>query len=395
MVLASRWRDRPQLLVVTVDHGLRRESCEEARMAAQNADRLGLPWRIVAAPLRSEGGNLQDWARRARYQCLVDAAREAGFDTIMTAHHKDDQAETFMLRLARGSGVYGLAAMAEEGIVDGILLARPLLGTPRDTLTEIAEASGLPIVNDPSNANPRFDRVRMRELMPALSERGLTSSRVAETAARLRRAAAALDHYAMALLSDRFNADTFGVVEGDAGALLAAPEEVALRALALILRAVGGAAYTPELDSVEGLRSAILALGRNETLRRTLHGVVLTTEEGRLTARREWGRAGPPHVAATAGSTLVWDRRFRALVPLLDGVLEVGPLGRSEMVVKSPRADATTLRTLPGLYQNGALVAVPDCLGLAGAGQPLGSLTIECLVGGRLNPAAGGRAAAG
>jgi len=389
MLLASQWRDRPSLLVVAVDHGLRPESSGEARMVAENAGRLGLPWRIAAAPPRPDSGNLQDWARRARYQCLVDAAREAGFDTIVTAHHQDDQAETFLLRLARGSGVYGLAAMQEEGIVDGIHLARPLLGVPRSALTEVARASGLPIVDDPSNANPRFDRVRMRELMAALSERGLTSSRIAETASRLRRAASALDLYATALLRDRFNADCFGVVEGDAAALVAVPEEVALRTLALILRAVGGAAYTPELDSVEALRSAILTLGEGKRLKRTLHGVALGVENGRLTARREWGRAGPAGLPAAAGSTLVWDRRFRATVPLLDGALEVGPLGRSEMALKSPRADAAALRTLPGLYRNGTLVAVPDGLDLCGGDLSLRPLKSECLVGGRLDPAAG------
>jgi len=359
-------------------------------MAAENAGGLGLPWRIVAAPPRLEGGNLQDWARRARYQCLADAAREAGFNTIVTAHHQDDQAETFLLRLARGSGVYGLAAMQEEGIVDGILLARPLLGVSRGALTEIARTSGLPIVDDPSNANPRFDRVRIRELMPALAEQGLTSSRVAETAARLRRAAAALDHYAAALLGESFSADGFGVVEGDADALANAPEEVGLRALALILRAVGGAAYTPELDSVEALRSAIIVLERGEALGRTLHGVALGVIDGRLTARREWGRAGLPGLAAAAGSTPVWDRRFRASVPMLEGALEIRPLGRSDFALKSSRADAATLRTLPGLYQNGTLVAVPDCLGLSGGALSLGSLKAECLVAGRLNPAAGG-----
>ena len=390
MLLASQWRESPPLLVVAVDHGLRPESSAEARMVAENAGRLRLPWRIVAAPPRLEGGNLQDWARRVRYQCLADAAREAGFDTIVTAHHQDDQAETFLLRLARGSGVYGLAAMPEEGDVDGILLSRPLLGVSRHALTEIAGASALPIVDDPSNANPRFDRVRMRELMPALAERGLTSSRVAETAARLRRAAAALDHYATALLSDCFSADCFGAVEGDAAVLANAPEEVALRALALILRAVGGAAYTPELDSVEALRSAILASARGDALRRTLHGVDLGVTNGRLTARREWGRTGLPDLAAAAGSTLVWDRRFRASVPMLEGALEIGPLGRSGAALKSPRADVATLRTLPGLYQNGTLVAVPDRLGLSGGALSFGSLTAECLVAGRLNLAAGG-----
>ena len=110
----------------------------EAQTVAENAARLGLPWRIMSVPKRGAGGNLQDWARRARYRLLAEAAGDAGYDTIVTAHHEDDQAETFLLRLARGSGVYGLAAMPEEGTAEGVALARPLLHVPRATLREVA-----------------------------------------------------------------------------------------------------------------------------------------------------------------------------------------------------------------------------------------------------------------
>ena len=114
MVLAARWAARPPTLVVSVDHRLRPEAKQETELVARNAERLGLAWRILQAAERA-GGNLQDWARRERYRLLAEAARQAGCDAIVTAHHRDDQAETFLLRLARGSGAYGLAAMAEEG----------------------------------------------------------------------------------------------------------------------------------------------------------------------------------------------------------------------------------------------------------------------------------------
>src|SRR5688500_5652893 len=316
MLLVARWPARPPALVVTVDHGIRPEAADEARLVAENAERLGLPWRIMRAPERASG-NLQDWARRARYGCLAAAAETAGFDTIVTAHHQDDQAETFLLRLARGSGAYGLGAMAEEGSLNGLRLVRPLLGVPRRKLAELADASGLAIADDPSNSDPRFDRVRMRGLMPSLAEHGITAKRLAGTADRLRRAAAALDHYAEALLKEHFHADVFGVVAGPAAALAAVPEEIGLRALALILRAAGGAEYTPPLDRIEALREAILAASEGGAVKRTLHGVVVTAESGRLAARREWGRQGPAAIAAPAGSTLLWDRRFSIRVPAL------------------------------------------------------------------------------
>jgi tRNA(Ile)-lysidine synthase len=372
------------VLVVAVDHGLRPEAAEEARMVVANAAQLGLKARIMEAPERYHGGNLQDWARRMRYRCLAASAGEAGFDTIVTAHHQDDQAETFLLRLARGSGVYGLAAMPAEGSVEGLRLARPLIGVSRRKLREIAAASGLPTAADPSNLDLRFDRVRVRQLMPALAEHGLTPVRLAETAGRMRRAAAALDHYARRLLAEWFADDPFGVVSGEARALAEAPEEIGLRALALMLRAVGGAEYTSRLERIESLRDAILALRPDEGLKRTLHGVVISVKGGRLTARREWGRKGLAAVAAPPGTSLVWDRRFRVEVPKLPGALDIGPLGRSERRLRAEAADRGTVQALPGLFRDGALVAVPAGVSAADQAAPLERLAAKSIVGQRL-----------
>ncbi len=380
MLLVARW-DRPPVLVATVDHGLRPESAREAELVAGNAAALGLPCRVLAAPEPFAGGNLQDWARRVRYRCLAAAAREAGFDTIVTAHHRDDQAETLLQRLARGSGVYGLAGMARESTLDGVALMRPLLDVPRSALAAVAAESGLSIVDDPSNADPRFDRVRMRSLMPQLAAHGLTAERLAETCARLGRAGAALDHYAGRLLRERFEADPFGGVAAPADALAEVPEEVGLRALALVLKAVGGAQYTPRLESVEALYRAVLEAGTGTALKRTLHGAEVAVDRGRLTARREWGRAGLATLAASPGATLLWDRRFCVEVPRLAGALEIAPLGRSDRRLRAPMANRGMLRVLPGLFRDGALVAVPQPVAADDREAPLDVLSAKCVVG--------------
>jgi tRNA(Ile)-lysidine synthase len=383
MLLAARWAAHPPMLVVSVDHGLRPEAAAEARLVAANADRLGLPWRIMQAPARSSG-NLQDWARRARYGCLATAAVQAGFDTLVTAHHQNDQAETFLLRLARGSGVYGLGGIPEESKLDGLRLVRPLLDVPRKTLVEIVEASGLAIVDDPSNRDLRFDRVRLRRLMPTLAEHGLTAKRLAETAGRLHRAGAALDHYAETLLRERFQADAFGVVSGPVAALTGAPEETGLRAVALVLQAVGGADYTPALDRVEGLRRAVLAASKGTDFKGTVAGVVLCAKSGRLTARREWGRNGLPAVAAPAGSTLLWDRRFQVEVPGSAHRATIAPLGNATRRLRSAAADRAAIRVMPGLFVGERLVAVPNGIEASDAGGPLASLPVRCVVAARL-----------
>ena len=385
MLLMSAWRERPPAVVVTIDHGLRPEAADEARLVAKNAATLGLESRIMTPVIPWSGGNLQDWARRARYDCLARAARDAGFDTIVTAHHQDDQAETFLLRLARGSGVYGLASMREKEQLDGIMLARPLLDTPRAALHAIASDSGLPVVSDPSNLDQRFDRVRMRELMPRLAERGIDSARLAETAGRLGRTAEAIDHYATRLLKEHIIADAFGVVSGSVAALKTVPEEVALRSLARILRAVGGTNYTPRLSSIESLHDVVVSALPAAGLRRTLSGVIIEAVRGTLSVRREWGRDGLPDVSVTSGGTIVWDGRFRVTVPKLPRSLTVGALGRAGMRLRSVLASPGAISTLPGLYQDGMLVAAPEGVRWEGAQtKKLKVLAVECIIGQRL-----------
>ncbi len=381
MVLMAKWQERPAALVVCVDHGLRPAAAAEAELVVRNGERLGLPVKVVKASEPHVSGNLQDWARRVRYRCLADAAREAGCDAIVTAHHRDDQAETFLLRLARGSGVYGLAAMSETSTVHGVEVVRPLLDVSRESLGVVVAESGLPVVSDPSNEDQRFDRVRLRSLMPDLAAHGLTAERLAETAGRLARAAAALDDYTRSFVRKHFAVDRFGVVRGRPESFADVPEEIGLRALALILKAVGGAEYTPRLDSVEALRSAAVGAGDGAAVKRTLHGVVIDMRGGELVARREWGRAGLCESSVSTGQSVVWDMRFRVEVPSLPGRLSLAPLGRAERHLKAAGAGHATLQTLPGLYQDGTLAALPEGVGAADDGRALSALTVECLVG--------------
>jgi tRNA(Ile)-lysidine synthase len=376
MVLAARWGGRPPILVVSVDHGIRPGSAAEASRVAANASLLGLPSRIMRAGPR-EPGNLQDWARRARYRCLAEAARDAGFDSVVTAHHMEDQAETFLMRLARGSGVHGLGAMRRTSVIEGVRVARPLLDVTRAQLASITSRSGLPIASDPSNGDRRFERVRMRGLGPALAAHGLSADRLAESAAHLARAAVAIDACVTTLLAAHFTVDPFGVVRGGLAAIAAAPEEIALRTLARIVQAAGGAQYPVGSEKLGALYRALAARDGETVIRRTLGGAVAESRAGALTFRREWGRSGPPVIRALGGTSLVWDRRFRVEVPDAPGELTIGPLG-------SLRGEnsRSALRTTPALFSGEALLGIPDSLGDDRFGAPPFKAT--CLVAKRL-----------
>ena len=229
----------PEAIVATVDHGLRPDAADDVRFVLDAAAGLGLP----AIARRWDGdkpaSDIQAAARTARYRLLGEIAAERGAGAVLTAHTRDDQAETFLLRLARGSGVKGLAAMApvrplaghamEEG---GVALVRPLLDVSRAALRATLVRAGLGWRDDPSNASDRFARVRMRGLMPALAAEGLHADRLAGTARRLARADAAIDAMVEALAARALAADAYGVLSLDVDAFAGAPEEVRLRLLA-------------------------------------------------------------------------------------------------------------------------------------------------------------------
>ncbi len=151
----------------TIDHGLRTESAAEASFAAALCETMGVQHSLLSVDIAA--GNIQAGAREARYAALGKWAADAGLSALMTAHHADDQAETLLMRLNRGSGIGGLAGIREstripaEGGADMPRLIRPLLGWRKDELEAIVHAAGITPVRDPSNADDRFDRARIRK----------------------------------------------------------------------------------------------------------------------------------------------------------------------------------------------------------------------------------------
>ena len=165
---------RPGMVeAATVDHQLRPESRGEAEMVAELCERLAVPHAILTVHSTPIGSNLQAWAREARYRLLREWALERGLQAIATAHHVDDQAETLLMRLARGSGVAGLAGVHRKRSMPGsggraIALVRPLLDWRSADLRRIVVASGLQPIQDPSNTDERFDRSRARALLQSV-----------------------------------------------------------------------------------------------------------------------------------------------------------------------------------------------------------------------------------
>ncbi len=319
MVLAARWRaalrQGPRLLAVTVDHGLRAESGSEARAAKRLALRLGIRHRTMRWTGAKPETGLQETARAVRYRLLAVAARAAGAGHILTAHTLDDQAETVLLRMARGSGPTGLSAMARETSLPvqpgaraperhgagPLLLVRPL-DLPKARLIATLEASRVAFCDDPSNRDPRFTRARLRQLMPVLAGEGLDAKRLALLASRLRRAEATIEFavgVAANAVSDAAWTDDSPILL-DAEKFIRLPAEVALRLLGrAIIHAAGELPLRlGRLEALYGLLAesnskSISVRLRHNRVRRTLAGALITLAGGRLTIERAPPRSKP------------------------------------------------------------------------------------------------------
>ena len=299
LFLAARWRrglkTGPRLVAVTIDHGLRPQSADEARAVGRLARGLGVSHRTLHWEGRKPATGLQEAARQVRYRLLASAAVRAGARHVLTAHTRDDQAETVLMRLARGSGLAGLAAMATMSpfpvrCATDLVLVRPLLDLPKARLIATLARAGIAHADDPSNRDPRFLRARLRAAFPELAQGGLDAQRLATLARRVRRAETAIEAAVDAAAADNPLHD--GAL--DAGKLAGLPAEVALR---LVGRAIAQVAEAPPLSKLEALHAALeeadFGCGRKR-LRRTLAGALVTAAVGRVTIERAPARRTRP-----------------------------------------------------------------------------------------------------
>jgi tRNA(Ile)-lysidine synthase len=304
MVLAARWRatlpSGPKLVAVTVDHGLRSASAREAEAVKRLATKLGIRHRTIRWTGKKPTTGIQAAARVARYRLLAAAAVKSGAQHILTAHTLDDQAETILFRMARGSGPAGLAGMARVTPLAAIVpacdpdlrLVRPFLGIAKARLVATLKADRIRFAQDPSNRDPRFARPRLRKILPLLATEGLDADRLALLARRIARAEAALDR-AVTDAQERLSPTQWsnsGPIMLGANGFAALPAEVALR---LIGRAVGqvGDEGPVELAKLEALFDAICEAFRRRPsrygqFRRTLAGALVTLDKDRLTIER-------------------------------------------------------------------------------------------------------------
>lgn len=340
-----------ELCVATVDHGLRPEAHTEAQFVGTTAKALGLDHTILTWTNHDGRGNLLSEARNARYALLADWAKSRGLGAVAIGHTSDDVAETFMMRLARGTGLAGLAAMSDDWTQDTVRFVRPVLGQSRGALRTYLQSSGHSWVDDPTNDDPKYDRVRMRGLLSTLAEHGLTTERISEVATQLADENATLDQTARStavLLCQDREGDV--LIDQEGASELA--DGILRRILNKALCYVSSSHYVPRGGAMNELLASIKE-GRGHTL----HGCHVFQHKGDIRITREYNA-----VRNLVGVSGVWDTRwlFSDTIPDTYSIRALGPDGLAQ--IENWRDCEVPRRTLiasPSVWRNDRLYAAP------------------------------------
>lgn len=356
VLLADRWvRQRGgAVTALIVDHGLRPESAAEAEtVAGWLADR-GIRRHILRWDGAKPRRGIQEAAREARYSLLAEWCRRHSVLHLLTAHHREDQVETHLIRRRAGSGPDGLAAMPAVRELSGCRLVRPLLAVPKARLAALLAAERQPFLRDPTNDNPAFERARVRN--------SLDEGTIARVEAELRHCGhQRIDREAdlERLMATAVSLHPAGFALLDPGPLAGCEPELVERLLGRVAASIGGARYPLRRARLARLRSRLAAQPERAL---TLGGCQFVPWRGRLLVLRELAAAAPP-VRLEPGDSLLWDRRFSATLPSrAGGGAMFGYLGQSGLAI--PQAHGSLAPrlihpVLPALWDGAGLLAVP------------------------------------
>lgn len=358
MVIARDWANGRRLMAATVDHGLRADSAAEAQAAHRAATGLGIPHTILSWRRDNGDGNLMASARDARLRLLSDWARGNDLPAVLLGHTVDDQAETLLMRLMRGSGVDGLAGMNDWRDAFGLRWLRPMLDVGRADLRDFLTARGIGWIDDPSNDNEMFDRVRLRKAMAAL---GIEPSALAQSAHNIAEARGALSHYAAEAAHE--STTDRGHLILPRGPFRRSPAEVQRRIIVAATRWITGADYPPRRVTTAHALAALAAGSRV-----TLDGALFTSLGDRICVTREPAAA----MRARASTGPDWDDRWRVdgvepgqtisalgLESLADLNWRVSGLSRDEAAASPAIRDGARLIAAPVLRAEPPFLATP------------------------------------
>ncbi|WP_168464391.1 tRNA lysidine(34) synthetase TilS [Wolbachia endosymbiont of Ctenocephalides felis wCfeT] len=346
-------------VVLTVDHSLRPESKKETEFVINYAKELGAKESYILSWKRdSIKGNIQAQARKARYQLLTEWCKKNGVEYLLVAHHKDDQAETFLLRLERGSGIDGLSSMDCKSFLNGVCILRPLLNFNRNDIEKYANFHQLNWIEDRSNQDLKYKRTLYRNLLKASDNQEVLTERVCLTALHMKRAAKALAHYTHMAFNDCVNMHDFGYIEIKLSKFYELPEEIALRLLLYSIMAVGNKHYKPRYCKLIAIFNEIVQ--KDSNVNRTLSGCKIRKYEESILIIREAAKIREVTVNLPLNEPIKWDNRFICtILEKQECSVVIAPLQKIPEFLRDNSCCPEIYYSLPVIYKDGKVLAYP------------------------------------
>lgn len=342
-----------ELYAITIDHGLRESARREIRLVAKACGHLGVQHHVEIWPGWDGGGNLQSHARNARYELITAWALNNQINTIVLGHTANDQAETVLMRLARGAGVDGLAAMSPRRLRDGITWLRPLLSVKREDLRKYLDTKKMIWAEDPSNENRDFERIRIRDALKVLEPLGISVDRLSDVASNMADARGALNWHTFLAAKEACNV-AMGVVQIDLNSYRILPIEITRRILVGAIMWLNSSDYPPRRGGIIHVKNAI-----KQGVSSTLDGCQITRKGGAIYIFRELNALRD--LESEVGD--LWDERWYVTGPEDDPVFSVRSLGETGIKqlenwrdLGLPRA---AVMSLPSVWKSDELISAP------------------------------------
>ena len=363
MCLVYRWKAHLalniEIEVLTVNHNLRKTAEDECRFVKKIAKDYGFRHKELTWEHENIETSIQEKARNARYQLMLDYVREENIDTILTAHTSDDNIETFIMRLAKGSGLDGLKSINEIRYEDGIQIVRPLLSLSRSLTTEILRSTGNEWVDDPTNEDESFERVKIRNNISSLSSFNMSSDNLTKTIQRLARAHESIRFFTNLVSQELVELSELGHADVNFDKLRNYPKEIILRVLAKALTDINGG--TVSLSSLETVFTELIKTERSKTL----NGCQIIPQKDKYLIVRE--NRGISPVEIKINERISWDGRFDVHLKscdksniVIDQIGNADDLGKMIDGTSFQSMPKCILRTLPGGFIKDKLVLLPN-----------------------------------
>lgn len=363
--LLHQWakKNKVDLYGFHVDHQLRDTSHMEARQVEGWLRDMGIPCEILVWEHEEIQRKVQEKARQARYSLIADAAKEKDIKQLFLGHHLDDQIETFLLRLECGSGVGGLSGMQRVTEIYGLTLMRPFLSLPQIKLQDVVAHARIPFIEDPSNYNEEFARVRMRKLSKIMLDYGFNSDRLGRTITKIAETHDAMTSMARDIIKRHSVCHNAGYISIAAEPLQAMPKALILCVLDWLIRGLSGQSYPLRYKRLEHCYNTFIQ--NNELGACTLGRCYIKRRRETFLFCREEGHLEAPMVLKKSGK-YHWDDRF--LVDLstnntLPSEFTLGALGQKGWQQISPycKSDLPSyiLYVLPAIWLHDRVIAQP------------------------------------